>query len=167
MLDLKSKLSKSNSKWPLGQVVKLSISLFFATQTIDNLTNQPKWWRWIPLQREWHPCLLGKNHPLIFSSNKSFYLKMIWWRWTDSNRWPPACKAGALPAELHPQRNDDSFRTAVSGFQLLNPESESKFGMVGLDGVEPSTSRLSGVRSNQTELQAHRNSELRIRISEH
>ena len=27
--------------------------------------------------------------------------------------------------------------------------------MVGLDGVEPSTSRLSGVRSNQTELQAH------------
>ena len=26
-----------------------------------------------------------------------------WWRWTGSNRWPPACKAGALPAELHPQ----------------------------------------------------------------
>ena len=28
--------------------------------------------------------------------------------------------------------------------------------MVGLGGVEPPTSRLSGVRSNQTELQAHR-----------
>ena len=27
--------------------------------------------------------------------------------------------------------------------------------MVGLDGLEPSTSRLSGVRSNRTELQAH------------
>ena len=26
-----------------------------------------------------------------------------WWRWTGSNRWPPACKAGALPTELHPQ----------------------------------------------------------------
>jgi hypothetical protein len=26
--------------------------------------------------------------------------------------------------------------------------------MVGLDGIEPSTSRLSGVRSNRTELQA-------------
>ena len=25
-----------------------------------------------------------------------------WWRWTGSNRWPPACKAGALPTELHP-----------------------------------------------------------------
>ena len=28
--------------------------------------------------------------------------------------------------------------------------------MVGLDGFEPSTSRLSGVRSNRTELQAHK-----------
>ena len=27
---------------------------------------------------------------------------MRWWRWAGSNRWPPACKAGALPAELHP-----------------------------------------------------------------
>ena len=26
----------------------------------------------------------------------------VWWRWAGSNRWPPACKAGALPAELHP-----------------------------------------------------------------
>ena len=34
--------------------------------------------------------------------------------------------------------------------------------MVGLDGVEPSTSRLSGVRSNQTELQAPGDLELRI-----
>ncbi len=38
--------------------------------------------------------------------------------------------------------------------------------VVGLDGVEPSTSRLSGVRSNRTELQAHRISEIRIRTSE-
>ncbi len=27
----------------------------------------------------------------------------IWWRMTGSNRRPPACKAGALPAELIPQ----------------------------------------------------------------
>ena len=70
------------------------------------------------------------------------------------------------PSWATPPGNDDRFRTAVSGFQLLNPESKSKFGMVGLDGVEPSTSRLSGVRSNQTELQAHTNAELWIRISE-
>ena len=29
-----------------------------------------------------------------------------WWRRTGSNRRPPACKAGALPAELHPQTKD-------------------------------------------------------------
>ena len=27
------------------------------------------------------------------------------WRWRDSNSWPPACKAGALPTELHPRYN--------------------------------------------------------------
>ena len=27
-----------------------------------------------------------------------------WWRVPGSNRWPPACKAGALPAELTPHR---------------------------------------------------------------
>ena len=28
--------------------------------------------------------------------------RVRWWRWWDSNPWPPACRAGALPAELHP-----------------------------------------------------------------
>ena len=26
----------------------------------------------------------------------------LWWRWGESNSWPSACKADALPAELHP-----------------------------------------------------------------
>ena len=30
-------------------------------------------------------------------------LSDVWWRMTGSNRRPPACKAGALPAELIPQ----------------------------------------------------------------
>jgi hypothetical protein len=38
--------------------------------------------------------------------------------------------------------------------------------LVGLDGVEPSTSRLSGVRSNQTELQALTNAETRHECAE-
>ena len=25
-----------------------------------------------------------------------------WWRWWDSNPWPSACRADALPTELHP-----------------------------------------------------------------
>jgi hypothetical protein len=48
-----------------------------------------------------------------------------WWSQGGSNSRPPACKAGALPAELWPQ------------------------GLVGLGGFEPPTSPLSGVRSNQ------------------
>ena len=50
-------------------------------------------------------------------------------------------------------RTDDLLRARQALSQLsYTPDERSQ--MVGLDGVEPSTSRLSGVRSNQTELQA-------------
>ncbi len=52
-----------------------------------------------------------------------------WWRWTESNRRPPACKAGALPIELHPQSIEQR--------------------LVGQGGLEPPTPRLSSVCSNQ------------------
>ena len=48
-----------------------------------------------------------------------------WWSQAGSNRRPPACKAGALPAELWPHE------------------------VVGLGRFELPTSPLSGVRSNQ------------------
>src|SRR5205085_11485628 len=51
-----------------------------------------------------------------------------WWSQSGSNRRPQACKASALPTELWPHW--------------------IAFAMVGRDGAEPSTSRLSGVRSN-------------------
>ena len=68
------------------------------------------------------------------------YIFCQWWSQAGSNRWPPACKAGALPAELIPR--------------YYKPLGNLKTQMVGLGGVEPPTSRLSGVRSNRTELQA-------------
>ena len=45
-----------------------------------------------------------------------------WWRRTGSNRRPPACKAGALPAELRPQAKTHAKPAAVphtleQGFQ--------------------------------------------------
>ena len=58
--------------------------------------------------------------------------KMFWWRMTGSNRRPPACKAGALPAELIPR---DEI--------LFKPE------LVGLVGLEPTTPALSRRCSNQ------------------
>ena len=54
------------------------------------------------------------------------------WSQRESNPRHPACKAGALPTELWPLTNaGDAFASSV-----------------GLGGVEPPTSRLSGVRSN-------------------
>ena len=37
-----------------------------------------------------------------WSSNFLKLQSIPWWRVPGSNRWPPACKAGALPAELTP-----------------------------------------------------------------
>ena len=56
-----------------------------------------------------------------------------WWSLSGSNRRPPACKAGALPAELRPQHQNNQLDTK----------------MVGQGGLEPPTPRLSSVCSNQ------------------
>ena len=56
---------------------------------------------------------------------------VTWWSQAGSNRRPPACKAGALPAELWPHK-------------FFEPEE-----VVGLGRFELPTSPLSGVRSNQ------------------
>ena len=42
---------------------------------------------------------------VVCSSQLSYWpisAHFFWWRLAGSNRWPPACKAGALPAELNP-----------------------------------------------------------------
>ena len=44
--------------------------------------------------------------PCKFSSVYLVHLAHHWWRWRESNPWPPACRAGALPAELHPHNNE-------------------------------------------------------------
>ena len=55
----------------------------------------------------------------------------VWWSQTGSNRRHPACKAGALPAELWPHHGCHQLKD-----------------MVGPGRLELPTSRLSGVRSN-------------------
>ena len=71
---------------------------------------------------------------------RPFFFK---WRWGESNSWPPACKAGALPAELHPH---GAFFKA---FSIVFSFSSAWKNVVGLTRLELVTSRLSGVRSNQ------------------
>ena len=78
----------------------------------------------------WRVCI----DPFVTNqAKKSSHPKMrtfisIWWSVGGSNSWPPACKTGALPAELTPH--------------IIIQQ------MVGLNGLEPTTSPLSGVRSN-------------------
>ena len=69
---------------------------------------------------------------------------------TGSNRRPPACKAGALPAELIPRFQTQDARPKNQEFfscilQLVSCFSQ----LVGLAGFEPATPRLSSVCSNQ------------------
>ena len=54
------------------------------------------------------PCkfsvYLVLSSPFILPYTFDVWLSGVpdWWRWWESNPWPPACRAGALPAELHP-----------------------------------------------------------------
>ena len=97
-----------------------------------------------------------------------------WWSRTGSNRRHPACKAGALPAELRPlvsasgaggdihrlglraiRRDGRSalrmlrIRSAPAMRPCRYPGCFAALSLVGLGGLEPPTSRLSSARSNQ------------------
>ena len=132
------------------------------------------------MQFEFHK----KLNEVSLSRNFSQFLK-VWWRLAGSNRWPPACKAGALPAELNPHISTFSvLRSGGPGLAFLRkshggcnsppdccqePPFESilvfayqRFPIVqvltsilgfvevvGQNGLEPSTSRLSVVCSSQ------------------
>ena len=95
------------------------------------------------------------------------------WRLADSNRRPPACKAGALPAELSPRinqakatdrKNNAPPRARRAARQCRAGRSDKYAGLrpapadlvsaagrnqMGQGGLEPPTPRLSSVCSNQ------------------
>jgi hypothetical protein len=50
-----------------------------------------------------HTALTGSIANAKGSASRRTLCIEDWWRMTGSNRRPPACKAGALPAELIPQ----------------------------------------------------------------
>ena len=77
---------------------------------------------------------------LLPDMNQIHKNKNAWWRWRESNPRHSACKADALPIELHPHASSPACKNAGT----LREDAD----MVGLDRLELSTSRLSGVRSN-------------------
>ena len=81
------------------------------------------------------------------AGNNSLPEITAWWRRTGSNRRPPACKAGALPAELRPQ--DPAPRPSPGTQAKTQARTKHQAKMVGQGGLEPPTPRLSSVCSNQ------------------
>ena len=57
-------------------------------------------------------CTVSPSNP-AFLCNSHHTISVTWWRWWDSNPWPPACRAGALPAELHPHIGFCCFSSSV------------------------------------------------------
>ena len=70
--------------------------------------------------------------------------KRSWWRIPGSNRRPPGCKPGALPAELIPPPT-----TGPSERDLQPRRAARRQSLVGLGRFELPTPRLSSVCSNQ------------------
>ena len=96
-----------------------------------------------------------------------FYYTFFWWRMTGSNRRPPACKAGALPAELIPQKGHTLQPTFLPTSMLLlslyptlrqlsTQDSYAGPRLVGLVGLEPTTPALSRRCSNQLSYRPNR-----------
>ena len=72
--------------------------------------------------------LLGAAEPSLFDVGRFLALharwSRVWWSQTGSNRRPPACKAGALPAELWPRSGvRDQGRGVTSATQAKSPGS--------------------------------------------
>ena len=95
----------------------------------------------------------GRAAGAALSSSEASLVK--WWSQTGSNRRHPACKAGALPAELWPRqvptaagRRPDDGCPAHSRLGHVKSRLIATI-MVGLGRFELPTSRLSSARSNQ------------------
>ena len=87
------------------------------------------------------PC--GGICQTFFFNYKRRPILANWWSQTGSNRRPPECKSGALPAELWPHCcASSSSRSSLDECRKTGCE------VVGPGRLERPTSRLSGVRSN-------------------
>lgn len=125
-----------------------------------------------PPQRAAHQASTVTGGHLSASSHTFAPRRERKWRRSDSNRRPPACKAGALPLsyapagdgvqQLHPnskratqrrRQRDTALRSGAA--QVASPPLRGiefqlrRNPMVGQGGLEPPTPRLSSVCSNQ------------------
>ena len=76
--------------------------LFFLLLTFSFFSKKKSKW-WAQMDSNHRP------HAYQACALTTWAMRPVWWRWGGSNSWPPACKAGALPAELHPHCLTSSF----------------------------------------------------------
>ena len=87
-------LFRSLLKW-WAKMGSLSLKLFASDHHFYLL----KWWAKMDSNHRPHDY---QSCALASWAIGPYQLHFFWWRLAGSNRWPPACKAGALPAELNP-----------------------------------------------------------------
>ena len=97
-----------------------------------------------------HPIGMWNNRKLVAFRDRAGCPSKGWWSQTGSNRRPHACKARALPTELWPLTFKRPAQLgAVIDQSSARPRVTQWKSVVGPGGLEPPTSRLSGVCSNQ------------------
>ncbi len=108
-----------------------------------SLFTKPLWCWFVCLVSVFLLFIFCRSSLLFSSSLLLFSISSCWWRMTGSNRRPPACKAGALPAELIPRSS------SMHAMPLGTPRTSCFGRLVGLVGLEPTTPALSRRCSNQ------------------
>jgi hypothetical protein len=108
-----------NSAVGSGRPASLTSDFCLPTSGAEPLSFRRLWWSRTPCFRR-----------LWWSRTPCF--RRLWWSRPGSNRRPPACKAGALPAELRPRDQMSEARTAevedrvassrVTDFRLLSSD---------------------------------------------
>ena len=91
----------SSKKWWAQSWTYFRSSLMFGLPFFAPLFLFEKWWAQMDSNH--------RPHAYQACALTTWAMRPVWWRWGGSNSWPPACKAGALPAELHPHCLTSSF----------------------------------------------------------
>ena len=98
-------ISKDKSKlifwYTLLKCISFRQSLFSFVSFSFFSKKKSKWWAQMDSNH--------RPHAYQACALTTWAMRPVWWRWGGSNSWPPACKAGALPAELHPHCLTSSF----------------------------------------------------------
>ncbi len=117
------------TKFPrIKQVSKQAVGVVRSTHSRDAHTRQGMM-PWTPLVKQRRMGERSATHHLNTQNQ--------WWRWTESNRRPPACKAGALPIELHPQLAETTRKEAANPKHPVRPDDEAALGPRRLNQAAP------------------------------